>query len=67
MTIYDLFGANTSKERETFEEIGLDLSSDKAIPIGNLNQRLVTTSTGRVPLMVLCPYSKVGLFFIQFT
>ena len=42
--------------RETREEVGLDLSEENALQIGNLPQRVVTTHWGRVPLMVLCPY-----------
>ncbi|KAH7411810.1 hypothetical protein DE146DRAFT_255567 [Phaeosphaeria sp. MPI-PUGE-AT-0046c] len=42
--------------REAFEEVGIDLSDDNAIEVGNLPQRIVTTSWGKVPLMVLCPY-----------
>lgn len=42
--------------REAFEEVGLELSDQTSIAVGNLPQRVVTTSWGRVPLMVLCPY-----------
>ncbi|KAJ6193698.1 nudix family hydrolase [Bipolaris maydis] len=42
--------------REALEEVGIDLSPDNAIAVGNLPQRIVTTSWGKVPLMVLCPY-----------
>ncbi|KAF1833940.1 nudix family hydrolase [Decorospora gaudefroyi] len=42
--------------REAWEEVGVDLSPDNALAIGNLPQRIVTTSWGKVPLMVLCPY-----------
>ncbi|KAF2204345.1 nudix family hydrolase [Delitschia confertaspora ATCC 74209] len=42
--------------REAMEEVGIDLSYAHAISIGNLPQRIVTTSWGKVPLMVLCPY-----------
>ncbi|KAF2471409.1 nudix family hydrolase [Lindgomyces ingoldianus] len=42
--------------REAMEEVGIDLSYSHAISIGNLPQRIVTTSWGKVPLMVLCPY-----------
>ena len=35
--------------RETIEEVGIDLSSENAIPVGNLPQRVVTTSWGKVP------------------
>ncbi|KAI9716572.1 MAG: hypothetical protein M1812_005303 [Candelaria pacifica] len=40
--------------RETFEEVGLDLKN--AIHVGNLPQKVVTTSWGQTPLMILCPY-----------
>ncbi|THX62063.1 hypothetical protein D6D06_00216 [Aureobasidium pullulans] len=42
--------------REAAEEVGIDLSENTSIAVGNLPQRVVTTSWGRVPLMVLCPY-----------
>ncbi|KAF2640800.1 nudix family hydrolase [Massarina eburnea CBS 473.64] len=42
--------------REALEEVGIDLGHDSAIAVGNLPQRVVTTSWGKVPLMVLCPY-----------
>ncbi|CAA9963924.1 nudix family hydrolase [Pyrenophora teres f. maculata] len=42
--------------REALEEVGIDLSPENAIAVGNLPQRIVTTSWGKVPLMVLCPY-----------
>lgn len=42
--------------RETAEEIGLDLTTDDCIFIGNLPERVVTTSWGTVPLMVLSPF-----------
>ncbi|KAF2854949.1 nudix family hydrolase-like protein [Plenodomus tracheiphilus IPT5] len=42
--------------REALEEVGIDLSFEHAIAVGNLPQRIVTTSWGKVPLMVLCPY-----------
>ncbi|KAF2711188.1 hypothetical protein K504DRAFT_490097 [Pleomassaria siparia CBS 279.74] len=42
--------------REALEEVGIDLSYAHAIAVGNLPQRIVTTSWGKVPLMVLCPY-----------
>ncbi|KAF2754412.1 NUDIX-domain-containing protein [Pseudovirgaria hyperparasitica] len=42
--------------REAWEEVGIDLSDTQAISAGNLPQRVVTTSFGKVPLMVLCPY-----------
>ncbi|KAJ4398784.1 hypothetical protein N0V91_009913 [Didymella pomorum] len=42
--------------REALEEVGIDLGYHNAIAVGNLPQRIVTTSWGKVPLMVLCPY-----------
>ncbi|KAL3420852.1 hypothetical protein PVAG01_07297 [Phlyctema vagabunda] len=42
--------------RETWEEIGLDLTSPDAIFIGNLPERVVSASWGKVPIMVLCPF-----------
>jgi len=42
--------------RETREEVGLDLSVSEVLEIGNLPERIVATTIGRVPLMVLCPY-----------
>lgn len=35
--------------RETWEEIGLDLSTEECIHVGNLPERVVTTSWGSVP------------------
>lgn len=42
--------------RETWEEVGLDLREENAISVGNLAQRIVTTSWGKTPIMVYCPY-----------
>ncbi|KAJ5092713.1 hypothetical protein N7456_008574 [Penicillium angulare] len=42
--------------REAWEEIGLDLTTDDCIHVGNLPERWVTTSWGSVPLMTLCPF-----------
>ncbi|OJD31531.1 nudix family hydrolase [Diplodia corticola] len=42
--------------RETEEEVGIELTDANSIPVGNLPERIVTTSWGKVPLMVLCPY-----------
>ncbi|OKL59037.1 hypothetical protein UA08_05875 [Talaromyces atroroseus] len=45
--------------REAWEEIGLDLTTENLIFVGNLPERVVTTSFGSVPtasLMVLCPF-----------
>ncbi|KAJ5726549.1 uncharacterized protein N7483_007906 [Penicillium malachiteum] len=42
--------------REASEEIGLDLTTDDCIHVGNLPERVVTTSWGSEPLMVLCPF-----------
>jgi hypothetical protein len=38
--------------REALEEVGIDLSPDNAIAVGNLPQRIVTTSWGKVPYVV---------------
>jgi hypothetical protein len=35
--------------REALEEVGIDLGPDNAIAVGNLPQRIVTTSWGKVP------------------
>ncbi|KAE8449176.1 hypothetical protein EG329_008343 [Mollisiaceae sp. DMI_Dod_QoI] len=42
--------------RETSEEIGLDLTTKDAFFVGNLPERVVSTSWGKVPIMVLCPF-----------
>ncbi|CAG8939223.1 unnamed protein product [Penicillium salamii] len=42
--------------REASEEIGLDLTTDDCISVGNLPERVVTTSWGSKPLMVLSPF-----------
>lgn len=38
--------------REALEEVGIDLSLANAIAVGNLPQRIVTTSWGKVPYVV---------------
>jgi 8-oxo-dGTP pyrophosphatase MutT (NUDIX family) len=35
--------------REALEEVGIDLSYENAIAVGNLPQRIVTTSWGKIP------------------
>ncbi|KAI9782239.1 MAG: hypothetical protein M1839_005353 [Geoglossum umbratile] len=45
--------------RETWEEVGMDLSPQNCIFVGNLPERVVSTSWGRVPLMVLCSFIYV--------
>jgi len=35
--------------RETMEEVGIDLNDEHALPVGNLPERIVTTSWGKVP------------------
>jgi len=35
--------------RETAEEVGIDLSEENALSVGNLPQRVVTTQWGKVP------------------
>lgn len=42
--------------RETREEVGLDLNVQECLEAGNLPERIVSSTLGRVPLMVLCPY-----------
>ncbi|KAK0127670.1 hypothetical protein ONS96_007189 [Cadophora gregata f. sp. sojae] len=42
--------------RETAEEIGFDLTSPHALFLGNLPERVVSTSWGKFPIMVLCPF-----------
>ncbi|QSZ36949.1 hypothetical protein DSL72_009040 [Monilinia vaccinii-corymbosi] len=42
--------------RETAEEIGLDLRGERCVYVGNLPERVVSTSWGSVPIMVLCPF-----------
>ncbi|KAE8378703.1 hypothetical protein BDV26DRAFT_261038 [Aspergillus bertholletiae] len=42
--------------REASEEVGLDLTTDECIYVGNLPERVVSTGWTSVPLMVLCPY-----------
>lgn len=42
--------------RETREEVGLDLTVPECLEAGNLPERIVATTFGRIPLMVLCPY-----------
>ncbi|KAB8241416.1 NUDIX hydrolase domain-like protein [Aspergillus flavus] len=42
--------------REASEEVGLDLTADEYIFVGNLPERVVSTGWTSVPLMVLCPY-----------
>ncbi|KAL4898396.1 NUDIX hydrolase domain-like protein [Aspergillus ambiguus] len=42
--------------RETSEEVGLDLTTTDYLYVGNLPERVVTTSWGSIPLMVLCPF-----------
>lgn len=42
--------------RETSEEVGLDLTDDVAMNVGNLPQKVITMAWGKTPLMVLCPY-----------
>ncbi|KAI9811021.1 MAG: hypothetical protein M1832_001075, partial [Thelocarpon impressellum] len=41
--------------RETREEVGLDIEKHGVL-VGNLPERVVTTSWGSMPLMVLCPF-----------
>lgn len=46
-------------ERETREEIGLDLTSENSVYCGGLDQRMISTSATTIPLMVLCPYGII--------
>ena len=43
-------------ERETLEEVGLDLRSENFLYCGALEQRRVSTGMGKVLLLILCPY-----------
>lgn len=45
-------------DRETLEEVGIDLNKD-AYYVGPLDQRLLKTSWGQVVLMTLCPFVYV--------
>ncbi|KAF8245765.1 hypothetical protein K440DRAFT_645594 [Wilcoxina mikolae CBS 423.85] len=42
--------------RETLEEVGLDLEKEEGFRCGHLPDRVITTSWGTFPLMVLCPF-----------
>jgi len=48
--------------RQTWEEIGLDLAENAYIPIGQLDDREITTSLGKRLLMILSPF-----VFLQLT
>jgi hypothetical protein len=48
--------------RQTWEEIGLDLAESAYTPIGQLDDREITTSLGKRLLMILSPY-----VFLQLT
>lgn len=48
--------------RQTWEEIGLDLAESAYAPIGQLDDREITTSLGKRLLMILSPY-----VFLQLT
>lgn len=45
--------------RETWEEVGIDLTRDEAVYVGNLPERVVTTSWGKVPYVYTFP---IGLW-----
>lgn len=47
--------------RETWEEVGLDLDGENFEYVGNLPERVITTSWGRIPLMVLCPFVFISV------
>lgn len=44
--------------REAWEEIGLDLTTDDCIHVGNLPERVVTMSWGTVPYVICNTYSR---------
>lgn len=48
--------------RQTWEEIGLDLAENAYLPIGQLDDREITTSLGKRLLMILSPF-----IFLQVT
>ncbi|KAI0080050.1 hypothetical protein K474DRAFT_1689478 [Panus rudis PR-1116 ss-1] len=48
--------------RQTWEEIGLDLAENAYTPVGQLDDREITTSLGKRLLMILSPY-----VFLQLT
>ncbi|RKP27830.1 NUDIX hydrolase domain-like protein, partial [Syncephalis pseudoplumigaleata] len=48
-------------ERETREEVGLDLTSNAFTFIGALDEREVTTRFGRRLLLILCPFVYLQL------
>ncbi|RKP07586.1 NUDIX hydrolase domain-like protein, partial [Thamnocephalis sphaerospora] len=48
-------------ERETREEVGLDLCSESFTFIGALDEREVTTRFGRRLILILCPYVYLQL------
>lgn len=48
--------------RQTWEEIGLDLAEPAYLPIGQLDDREITTSLGKRLLMILSPF-----IFLQLT
>ncbi|KIP06948.1 hypothetical protein PHLGIDRAFT_19326 [Phlebiopsis gigantea 11061_1 CR5-6] len=48
--------------RQTWDELGLDLAESAYIPIGQLDDREITTSLGKRLLMILSPY-----VFLQLT
>ncbi|CAI2176894.1 15726_t:CDS:2 [Funneliformis geosporum] len=46
-------------ERETFEEVGLDLGNHKLFMcVGALDDREITSTFGKILLMVLCPFES---------
>lgn len=51
-----------SAMRQTWEEIGLDLAENAYLPIGQLDDREITTSLGKRLLMILSPF-----VFLQLT
>ena len=47
---------STAAMRQTWEEIGLDLAEASYTPIGQLDDREITTSLGKRLLMILSPF-----------
>ncbi len=47
--------------RETMEEVGIDLSDGHALFVGNLPERVVTTSWGKVPYVATLRYLKANI------
>ena len=52
---------STAAMRQTWEEIGLDLAEASYTPIGQLDDREITTSLGKRLLMILSPFGMSRL------